>query len=203
MSAWLARLLRRAAVRDAPGAGEALVNIAEAWLSQDVRETGGSNAGPDVSWLIHDGGGNPDDRPPWCAYFVSSCCRQLARTGFAVHYTTTGRAVSHWQQAPVSRKMLPIEVWDQDPRGLVMVRTRLSQNAADADRARKGKKRMGHVGLVTAIDREARTVSLVAGNSSGYGHQKISGSGAVAREIVTEGDAAWSRVVGFVRVCTP
>mgnify|MGYP005823210553 CR=1 FL=1 len=203
MLRWISTLLRRAAVQHAPGAGEALVHIAEAWLEQGIRETEGSNAGPDVSWLIHDGGGTPDKRPPWCAYFVASCCRQLARAGFHVEYTRTGRAVSHWQKASTARQLLPLEVWQQDARGLVMVRTRLSEDVTDVERARKGKRRMGHVGIVTEINTEKRTVSLVAGNSSGYGHERISGSGAVARETVTEGDPAWSRIVGFVRVCQP
>ena len=200
---------RSGSVREV-GAGAALVSLAEAWLEQGVRETEGSNAGPDVSWLIHDGGGSPDKRPPWCAYFVSSCCRQLARCGFDVAFTRTGRAVSHWQKADEAARILRDDVWNEDPRGLVMVRTRLSNPVSDADKARDGMSRQGHTGLVVGFDDGKgpggdgkRRVMLISGNSSGSGHSRVKGSGAVAREAITEGDKAWERLVGFVRVCSP
>tara|TARA_R100000664_G_C2744167_1_gene132218 strand:- start:749 stop:1366 length:618 start_codon:yes stop_codon:yes gene_type:complete len=202
---WISALLRRSGSVREVGAGQALVNLAESWLEQGVRETEGSNAGPDVSWLIHDGGGTPSKRPPWCAYFVSSCCRQVERCGYGVEYVTTGRAVSHWQKASEGARILPDDVWNEDPRGLVMVRTRLSKPVGEAEKARSGISRQGHTGLVVALDLEStpRKVVMVSGNSSGHGHSRVSGSGAVAREVITEGDDAWDRLVGFVRVCDP
>ena len=203
MAEWISALLRRCgSVREA-GAGDALASTAAAWLAQGVRETEGSNAGPDVSWMIHDGGGTPGKRPPWCAYFVSSVCRQVERAGLPITYTRTGRAVSHWQKADPVRRIMPDEVWAEDARGLVMVRTRLSNDASEAQKARDGMLRQGHCAIVVDISPESRTVDLIAGNSSGHGHNKISGSGAVARETIKEGDAAWNRLVGFVRVCSP
>jgi len=205
VAGWIKELVTRAVQVREVGAGTALVNLAESWLAQGVHETEGSNAGPDVSWLIHDGGGNPDSRPPWCAYFVSSCCRQIERCGHDIEYTRTGRAVSHWHKAGDDARILPDDVWSEDPRGLVMIRTRLSKPASDADKARGGMKRQGHTGLVVGFDLESspRAVLLISGNSSGHGHSRVSGGGAVAREAITEGGDAWARLVGFVRVCSP
>ena len=183
---------------------EALASVAEAWLKQGATESEGSNAGPDVSWFIHDGGGRPSKRPPWCAYFVSSCCRQVARAGFAIEYVRTGRAVSHWIKAPDERHVSRDDVWDvPNPRGLIFVRTRMSKPETERQKVLDGINRQGHTGIVVAVDKDARTVTCVAGNSSGYGHSRVAGGGAVAKEVMTEGDEAWKRLVGFVRVMTP
>lgn len=201
MGHWFLWMLRGRGNGRATGAGAALVALVEAWLAQGVAETEGSNAGLDVSWLIHDGGGSPDKRPPWCAYFASSCCRQVERAGHAVRYAMTGRAVAHWQQAAPGDQILPINIWREDGPGLLMVRTRLSKDHTDADKARDGMARQGHVSIVTSINAAERSIELIAGNSSGAGHAKVAGSGAVARERIVEGDQAWARLVGFVRVC--
>ena len=203
MGHWLYWMFRGRGADCPSGAGVALVALVEAWLSQGVRESEGSNAGPDVSWLIHDGGGSPDKRPPWCAYFVSSCCRQLERAGHAMRYKRIGRAVAHWQKADPADQILPRDIWTEDPRGLLMVRTRLSKDHTDAQKAREGMARQGHIAVVTGINSDERTIDLIAGNSSGAGHSKVRGSGAVARERIAEGDQAWTRLVGFVRVCEP
>jgi len=200
---WFLWMFRGRGNDRASGAGAALVAIVQAWLAQGVTESKGSNAGPDVSWLIHDGGGSPDKRPPWCAYFVSSCCRQLERAGHAMRYSRTGRAVAHWQKAEPADRILPRDIWREDPRGLLMVRTRLSKDYTDAHKARDGMARQGHVAIVVAINEAERSIDLIAGNSSGSGHAKVKGSGAVARERIIEGDPAWARLVGFVRVCEP
>jgi hypothetical protein len=184
--------------------GEALVRVAEAWLSQGVRETEGSNKGPDVSWIIHDGGGRPKSAPPWCAYFVSSCIRMVARVlGPASYMPRTGRAVSVYQHAPAHLQILPEDVWTEDAAGLLFVRTRLSKPVTDAEKARRGISRQGHTGVVVSIDAEAREVHCISGNSSGSGHSRVPGGGSVARETIREGDAAWVRLVGFARVGGP
>jgi len=178
-----------------------LIYVAESWLAQGVRETGGSNKGPDVSWIIHDGGGSPKRRPPWCAYFVSSCVRTVARVlGPLPYMPRTGRAVSVYQKAPADRQIAPDDIWEQSPEGLLFVRTRLSKPETDAAKARRGMSRQGHTGVVISIDPDAREVHLISGNSSGFGHSHVGGSGAVARETIREGDKAWARLVGFVRV---
>ena len=180
---------------------DALATVAEAWLEQGATESEGSNAGPDVSWLIHDGGGRPSKRPPWCAYFVSSCCRQVARAGFAIEYVRTGRAVSHWLKAPPERRVNRDDIWDlPNPRGLIFVRTRMSKPEGERQKVLDGISRQGHTGIVVDIDKDARTVTCVAGNSSGFGHSRVSGGGAVAKEVMTEGDEAWKRLVGFALV---
>lgn len=202
MPGWWAALVRSLS-RERMSAGQAIVNLAESWLAQGVAEVGGQNAGPDVSWLIHDGGGSAKSRPPWCAYFVSSVCRQAERAGFSVDYTSTGRAVSHWLKSDPSRRYMPSAIWGMDPRGLVFIRTRLSNPVGHVDRVLGGGSAQGHVGVVVSVDPVARTVDCVAGNSSGWGHSARGGSGAVMRERMTEGDRAWQRLVGFVRVGSP
>ena len=180
---------------------DALASVAEAWLEQGATESQGSNAGPDVSWFIHDGGGRPRSAPPWCAYFVSSCCRQVARAGFTIEYTRTGRAVGHWMKAPPERRVQRDDIWsDPNARGLIFCRTRLSKPATDRQKVLDGISRQGHTGIVVEVDPEARTITCVAGNSSGYGHSRVAGGGAVAKEVIQEGDEAWLRLVGFVRV---
>ena len=181
-------------------AGESLVALANSWLEQGAYETEGQNAGPDVSWLIHDGGGSPSKRPPWCAYFVTSLCRQAARAGHDVAYTPTGRAVSHWMKSEPSRRVSRDEIWSEDPRGLIFVRTRLSKPIGEVAKVHRDISRQGHCGIVTEIDAVTRTITCVAGNSTGWGHSDRAGSGRVAREVITEGDAAWQRLVGFIRV---
>ena len=189
------------AIRSRVRPQDALASVAEAWLEQGATESEGSNAGPDVSWFIHDGGGRPSKRPPWCAYFVSSCCRQVARAGHAVEYVRTGRAVSHWIKAPPERQVSRDDIWDEPAyRGLIFVRTRMSKPETDRQKVLDGINRQGHTGIVVDIDPEARTVTCGAGKSSGYGHSRVRGGGAVAREVITEGDEAWKRLVGFVRV---
>jgi len=183
---------------------DALASVAEAWLEQGATESKGSNAGPDVSWFIHDGGGTPSKRPPWCAYFVSSCCRQVARAGFAIEYVRTGRAVSHWIKAPPERQVNRDDIWDEPAhRGLIFVRTRMSKPETERQKVLDGINRQGHTGIVISRgvdDNGARTVTAVAGNSSGFGHNRVRGGGAVAKEVMTEGDESWKRLVGFVRV---
>ena len=180
---------------------DALASVAEAWLEQGAPARKGSNAGPDVSWFIHDGGGNPAKRPPWCAYFVSSCCRQVARAGFGIEYVRTGRAVSHWLKAPPERRVNRDDIWDlPNPRGLIFVRTRMSKPEGERQKVLDGISRQGHTGIVVDIDKDARTVTCVAGNSSGFGHSRVAGGGAVAKEVMTEGDEAWKRLVGFALV---
>ena len=189
------------AIRSRIRPNDALAAVAEAWLEQGATESEGSNAGPDVSWFIHDGGGRPASRPPWCAYFVSSCCRQVARAGFPIEYVRTGRAVSHWLNAPEDRRVPRDDVWAHpDPRGLIFVRTRLSKPVSERDKVLSKRNRQGHTGIVINVDTEARSITCIAGNSSGHGHSRISGGGAVAQEVVREGDDAWERLVGFVTV---
>ena len=129
MAGWLVDILREAWIHRR-SSGQALASLAGSWLEQGAAETDGSNAGPDVSWLIHDGGGNPDKRPPWCAYFVTSLCRQTSpRRPFEVSYTRTGRAVSHWMKADPAQRVARGDIWEDDPprRALIFVRTRLSK----------------------------------------------------------------------------
>lgn len=180
-------------------AGKALTNLAESWLEQGARERG-SNRGPDVSWFIHDGGGRPDKAPPWCAYFVSSLCRQLERCGFDLDAPKTGRAVNFWLKTDDHQHVDRDHIWSERPDGLVFVRTRLSKSERERDKVLNGMSRQGHTGIVTYIDTTAREIHCVAGNSSGFGHSRVRGGGQVAREIIREGDDAWARLVGFVRV---
>ena len=190
------------AISARPSPQRALASVAEAWLEEGVREHR-NNAGPDVSWFIHDGGGTPSKSPPWCAYFVSSCCRQVERCGFNVDYTRTGRAVSHWLKAPASRRVARDDIWKVAyPEGLIFVRTRLSKPESDRSKVLSDMPRQGHCGVVVGVDRTSspRSLTLVAGNSSGYGHDRVTGGGAVAKEVVREGDSAWKRLVGFVRI---
>lgn len=182
-----------------PGAKDALVSLVQSYLDQDIVEHG-SNKGPMVEFFQVDGGGS--GKPvPWCALFVSSCLRTLSRCGFQVRNPgPTGRAVAFWQRAEPDQLIEPDDIFDlKDPRGLVFVRTRMSRDVKDRQRARDGAAVQGHTGIVTRVEGAPHfKVYSIAGNSSGRGH--ASGTGAVAPEIIQKGTAAWDRLVGFVRV---
>ena len=157
-------------------AGKALTNLAESWLEQGARERG-SNRGPDVSWFIHDGGGRPSKAPPWCAYFVSSLCRQLERCGFEIDAPKTGRAVNFWLKTDDDQHIDRDHIWNVEPDGLVFVRTRLSKPDKERGKVLRGMSRQGHVGVVTHVDVDLKEVHCVAGNSSGFGHSRVRGGG--------------------------
>tara|TARA_R100000808_G_scaffold24607_1_gene57151 strand:- start:4050 stop:4391 length:342 start_codon:yes stop_codon:yes gene_type:complete len=104
-------------------------------------------------------------------------------------------------KAPPERRVQRDDIWsDPNARGLIFCRTRLSKPVTDRQKVLDGISRQGHTGIVVEVDPEARTITCVAGNSSGYGHSRVAGGGAVAKEVIQEGDEAWLRLVGFVRV---
>ena len=172
----------------------ALASYAESWLG--VKETT-RNRGPEVDFFVRVAGGRPSSKPPWCAYFVTFCCDQVRRMGFELHDVRTGRAVKHWLDAYPSRRVERDQIWDLiDPRGLIYVRTRTSKPTTDTKKVRQGSSRLGHVGIVGGVDGD--TIIGVAGNSSSAGHS--AGGGAVCKELITKGDPAYERIVGFVSV---
>jgi len=176
----------------------ALVSLAESYLAQGIRERA-QNRGAMVEFFQRDGGGS-GSAVPWCALFVSSCVRTLARCGFPVRadFRATGRAVSLWQDAGPDDQIGRGDLFAMDePRGLVFVRTRLSRPVTDRERALQGTRRQGHTGIVVRVDGDA--VHCIAGNSSGMGDAGT-GTGAVAREVIERGSPAWDRLLGFVRV---
>ena len=131
---------------------------------------------------------------------MSSLCRQLERCGFDLDAPKTGRAVNFWLKTDDHQHVDRDHIWSEKPDGLVFVRTRLSKSERERDKVLNGMSRQGHTGIVTYIDTTAREIHCVAGNSSGFGHSRVRGGGQVAREIIREGDDAWARLVGFVRV---
>jgi hypothetical protein len=139
--------------------------------------------------------------PPWCAWFVSACSAIAEQSGHTIWRPVPshrGRAVAPWIDAPAERRIAREDVWTQAKPGDVMCRTRVSGPVTDRAKVLAGIPRDGHTGIVERVDRAARTVHLVCGNSSGHGHART--TGAVAREVIREGDAAWHRLAGFVRV---
>ena len=187
---------------NAPSATDALVSLLESYVEQGIVEQG-QNAGPMVEFFQVDGGGSGTP-VAWCAYFVSSCLRTLARCGFKVDSPgASGRAVSFWQRARDDQRGEREDVFNlDDPRGRIFVRTRTSKPVSDRERARDGKKTAGHTGFITHISEDPDTgeplIYCVAGNSTGSGH--ASGTGGVCVEVISKGSLAWDRLVGFVRV---
>ena len=187
-------LIRRGLQANDPKA--ALVSLVESYEEQGIREHG-QNSGPMVAFFQVDGGGT--GRPaPWCAYFVSSCLRTMSRCGFTVRNPgATGRAVALWQKAEPSQRVEREDIFKhKDPRGLVFVRTRMSNGVDDRSRARQGDKVQGHTGIVTHV--EGSSVYAIAGNSVGGQHART--TGAVACEVMVRDSPAWDRLVGFVEV---
>lgn len=185
-------------------AAEALVSVAVRMLG--VSEGSVSNRGPRVDWILDKGGYPVPSRasaqgPPWCAWFVSACLAVLREGGYAVRNPVAlrGLAVGRWLTAEPEWRIDRDDAFALVRPGDVMCRTRVSGRVSDRDDVLAGRQRQGHTGIVEYVDAEAREVHLVSGNSSGHGHART--TGAVARELIREGDAAWARVVGFVRVC--
>tara|TARA_R100001510_G_scaffold14607_1_gene11934 strand:+ start:18801 stop:19124 length:324 start_codon:yes stop_codon:yes gene_type:complete len=103
-------------------------------------------------------------------------------------------------KAEIGARVHRDDIWTQDPRGLVFIRTRLSKPLGEVAKVHRGISRQGHCGIVAEIDAVNRTITCIAGNSNGWGHSKKGGRGRVAKEVISEGDRAWQRLVGFVRV---
>lgn len=183
--------------------GAALAAVAEACLH--VREEAGPNRGPEVDWLIARGGGpklGPGKAgPPWCAWAVGAWAGLVEEAGHVVWRPMwRGLAVGWWLKAPAVRQITRDVTFDEVRIGDVLVRTRGSKPPEERERVLRGVEAQGHIGVVTSVDAARRRVEIVAGNSSGFGHDTGRGSGGVRREAYVEGDKGWARIVGFVRV---
>ncbi len=185
-------------------AGDALVAVALACLG--VAEGPVSNRGDRVDDILRWGGFRVPGSartpgPPWCAWLVSACSSIAADSLHEIWRPTLakrGRASAYWVDAPADRRIPREAAWSDLQPGDVFVRSRVSGPVSDREAIVGGRYRDGHIGPVEWVDRAARVVHCVAGNSSGHGHAKT--SGAVAREAIREGDAAWDRVAGWVRI---
>lgn len=185
-------------------AGLALLAVALKCIG--VAEGSTSNRGDRVDDILRWGGFNVPASartpgPPWCAWFVSACSAIAQDSGHVIWRPVPahrGRAVAPWIDAPIERRMQRSDTFDRVRPGDVMCRTRVSGPVSDREKVLAGIARDGHTGIVESVDRASRTVHLICGNSSGHGHSRT--TGAVARELIREGDAAWPRLAGFVRV---
>ena len=183
--------------------GAALVDVIVQMLG--VSEGPVSNRGDRVDDIIRKGGFNlPSNAltpgPPWCAWAVSAAVAICEDAGYPAHNPPEyrGLAVGRWLTAPDERRISVRDIFEHAKPGDVLCRTRISAPVSDTARVLVGFRRQGHTGVVEAVDREHRTLHVVAGNSSGHGHART--TGAVAREAYREGDAGWQRIVGLVRV---
>ena len=181
-------------------AGECIAGLASHALAVGVKEQR-QNRGPRVDEIIRLGGGNPESAPPWCAYFVSAVLEETKRRGHCLPAAVkSGRAVNHWLKAPEHFRIQRDDIWDIPPDqlpGLVFVRTRTSKPTSERDKVLRGMSRTGHTGIVIGVGQTGRELVCIAGNSSGSGHSRVSGSGSVAIEVYTEGSKGWARMVGF------
>lgn len=184
---------------------ERLARTAEWFFEQGVHEEGGESRGPWVDFIRVIGGGvhRPASYPPWCAYFVSACLRITDWVGdYGVAFTTNASATRLYLKAPAAARITGSAIDAlASPRGSIFVRTRSSQPVAERAKVLRGLARKGHAGIV--VDREDDgTLVCIAGHSSGAGHSRVSGSGAVAMEQIgpaTEhGRKARARLVGLV-----
>lgn len=174
-------------------------------LTQGIDEVT-QNRGPWVDLIVFLGGGEPTDAAPWCARFVV-CCRYLASWLVTLDgetaraYPKTGSAARTWLSTPAADRLLREEAsWLESSIGGAFVRTRTSAPESHRETVLSGGVMKGHTGIV--VDLEGDGFVAVAGNSSGSGHSKSSGSVAIELISPTGGHAlrAWRRLVGIA--CT-
>lgn len=169
------------------------------------------NRGPLVDPIVAVGGGSPTVAPPWCAYFVVFCrrvalwlWRECEKPGAVFGFPVSGGASHTWLKAgdrALSRDSVP-------PIGSAYHRTRTKRPASDLRVVtQSGSPMPGHTGIVVgAVDGEPGAWLCVAGNSSGAGHSRRSGSGRVAFEVIGPVDdnphaaAAWERLIGYTLI---
>jgi hypothetical protein len=189
-----------------PGIDPGLALLGVALQCLGVSEGAVSNRGDRVDDILRWGGyrvpaSAHTPGPPWCGWFVSACTAITADAQHAVwrpDKSLRGRASAYWIQAPAERRIAREDAWTLLRPGDVFVRSRVSGPLSDRAAILRGDSRDGHTGVVESVDARARVIHCVSGNSSGRGHSQT--SGAVAREVIREGDKAWDRTAGFVRV---
>ena len=178
----------------------AIVERARYFHGLVVREVG-SNKGPWVEAIVRLGGAAKAGNA-WCARFVAAVMAEAERVHGVelVGFRRSGAARSYWQHAPDGSLIWPSN-WRAARPGDVFVRTRLSRPLTDAGLLREGVRVQGHTGIVVEVDEGG--VTCISGNSSGTGHSKVAGSGAVAYERMEPGSEAWQRLAGFSRFWGP
>lgn len=189
-----------------PGIDPGLALLGVALQCLGVSEGAVSNRGDRVDDILRWGGFNVpasarSPGPPWCGWFVSACTVITADAQHPVWQPPAGlrgRASAYWIDAPAERRIAREDAWTLLRPGDVFVRSRVSGPESYRAAILRGEYRDGHIGPIESVDIRARVIHCVAGNSSGHGHAKT--TGAVAREVIREGDKAWHRLAGFVRV---
>ena len=189
-----------------PGIDPGLALVAVASQMLGVSEGPVSNRGDRVDDILRLGGyrvpaSARTEGPPWCAWLVSACSQAAINAGYLVwrpEPRRRGLAVAPWIDAPDERKIPRGELFDRVRPGDVMCRTRVSAPVSDRAKVLRGISTQGHTAILEHADRATRTLHVLAGNSTGRDHAKTSGT--VAREVIREGDKAWDRLAGFVRI---
>ena len=194
-----------------------VATVARWFESQQVSETS-ENRGPWVDPIVLLGGGDPERRSPWCAYFVG-CCRVVARWLWDdiadaepfPPFKTSGGAVRTWQKASLGSGMtaaagtagvvmFPVSA----AAGSVYARLRTSLPADDVEATLRsvweGGSAQGHTGVVVEVVDGG--LLAIGGHSSGAGHSRSRSGGRVAYEFLSpDGDEsarkAWARLVGL------
>lgn len=165
----------------------------DSWARRGVKESS-HNAGRDVSAIIQSGGGDPDERPAWCAYAACDAwIRGCDAAGVRPDFVTSGGCARLWHRNPT----LQITI-DQVRSGQVVLRPGdiyiRGRDAAAGARIRNGGTDLGHCGL-TRVLRKDLWISTAEGNTDSEDSREGDG---VYRKIkgVSLDDP---RLVGFIR----
>lgn len=171
-----------------------IVKVAKSKIG--VRETGGSNRGPDVDAFIKNGGADPASQPPWCQFFAywvySTAAKNLGKKTSA---PKVGSASGCWHSSAKSGSM---QISMADVRsgkvklqpGDQMIRVR-GKKPEDVPTVLKGGFVPGHTGVVVAVGPDR--AYTVEGNTNAAGSRE--GDGVYEKSILFSSDI----LVGFVR----
>jgi len=175
--------------------GVVAVQVMRSWAALPVRERG-QNRGRWVDAIVALGGGNPTAGSAWCAYACWAAWHTAcASLGLRLDSPTSGGVVQSW----ILQADTPAQIHIDDVRsgsvvlqpGDLFIRTR---DAADAERAKRGSRVLGHTELVVSVGPDG-WLHTVGGNTTGGDSREGDGVYDKPRGIHLGDD----RLVGFVR----
>lgn len=167
--------------------GIVATRVGMTWAAMDVREEAGSNRGRWVDAIVEIGGGDDDDAPAWCMYFVWACwhvaCLSL---GLELVSRTSGSVISSWHRATDGERV------DGDPiAGDILCRVRSVDDLAGV---LAGGWAPGHAEIVIRT-RADGVIETVGGNT--FSEDGAEGDGVyIHRQTYTRNDP---RLLGFIR----
>lgn len=162
------------------------VMTARSFAKMDVRETG-HNRGRWVDAIIEMGGGDDDDAPAWCSYFVWACWHNACLAlGLKLDSRTSGGVTRSWHKNPAGQyKIEDAKIGD------LMIRVRDPNHVG---RVLNGNNVPGHTEIIVKI-RPDGWIHTIGGNT--ISEDSAEGNGVFEKERGIHKDDP--RIIGALR----